>query len=250
MSRFLPMARRLALRYRRGGEPADDLVQVASMGLMKAVERFDPGRGVQFSSYAVPTIDGELKRYLRDTSWAAHVPQRMRERVRKVEQATERLRRMLGRSPTSDEVAEHIGLELVDVLEAAEAATASEALSLDAPCGEDGAVSRGETIGAAEPRYDMVEYGAALAPAIKALPAAPARDPVPAVPRGHDPVGDRSGHGDFPDARVAPAAPGPGSPAHGRAAASRCVESGPYDGPDGHPRPGPAVTLLPAPNRI
>ena len=100
VSRFLPMARRLALRYRRGGEPADDLVQVASMGLVKAVERFDHRRGAPFASYAVPTIDGELKRHLRDTSWAAHVPQRMRERVREVERASERLRLQLGRSPT------------------------------------------------------------------------------------------------------------------------------------------------------
>ena len=172
VSRFLPMARRLALRYRRFGEPADDLVQVASMGLVKAVERFDLSRGAPFPSYAMPTIDGELKRYLRDTSWAAHVPQRMRERVRDVELGSERLRRTLGRSPTSDEVAEHIGLEVTDVLDAAEAATAYDAVSLDAPThGEEGAIPRSETLGAHEERYDLVEYGVTLAPAIRALPA-------------------------------------------------------------------------------
>ena len=174
VSLFLPLARRLALRYRRGGEPAEDLVQVASMGLVKAVERFDHRRGAPFASYAVPTIDGELKRYLRDTSWAAHVPQRMRERVREVERASERLRLRLGRSPTTDEVADSVGVEVTDVLEAAEAATAYNALSLDAPGhadGEDGYPSRAETVGAEEERYDLVELGVTLGPAIRALPA-------------------------------------------------------------------------------
>ena len=172
VSRFLPMARRLALRYKRRGEPADDLVQVASMGLVKAVERFDHRRGAPFASYAVPTIDGELKRYLRDTSWAAHVPQRLRDRVREVEHASERLRLQLGRSPTSDEVAENVGVEVTDVLEAAEAATAYNAVSLDAPAGdEEGAPPRGETLGTVEKRYELVELEATLGPAIRALPA-------------------------------------------------------------------------------
>jgi RNA polymerase sigma-B factor len=171
VSRFLPMARRLAQRYRRAGEPTDDLVQVASMGLVKAVERFDVARGASFASYAVPTIEGELKRYRRDTSWAVHVPQRMRERVLEVERATERLGRTLGRSPRTDEVAEYIGLDVTDVLEAAEAATAYDAVSLDAPQGEDGTASRSDTLGAVESRYDLVEYGASLGPAIRALPA-------------------------------------------------------------------------------
>ena len=172
VSRFLPMARRIALRYRRRGEPADDLVQVASMGLVKAVERFDHRRGAPFPSYAVPTIDGELKRYLRDTSWAAHVPQRMRERVFEVERATERLRSRLGRSPTTAELAEHMKLEVTDVLEAAEAATAYGAVSLDAPAyDEDDSPPRAETLGTEEARYDLVEYGATLGPAIRALPA-------------------------------------------------------------------------------
>jgi RNA polymerase sigma-B factor len=160
------------MRYRRGGEPADDLVQVASMGLVKAVERFDHRRGAPFPSYAVPTIDGELKRYLRDTSWAAHVPQRMRERVLEVERATERLQRTLGRSPTSAEVAEQMELEVSDVLDAAEAATAYGAVSLDAPAyGEEDNPPRAETLGAEEARYDLVEYGVTLGPAIRALPA-------------------------------------------------------------------------------
>jgi RNA polymerase sigma-B factor len=171
VSRFLPLARRLALRYSRRGESPDDLVQVASMGLVKAVERFDHRRGAPFQSYAVPTIDGELKRYLRDTSWAAHVPQRMRERVFVVERATETLRHKLGRSPTSAEVAEHLGLEVTDVLEAGEAATAYTATSLDAPLHDDDMSSRAESLGSEEARYELVEYTAMLAPAIRALPA-------------------------------------------------------------------------------
>ena len=171
VSRFLPMARRLAHRYRRAGEPAEDLVQVASMGLMKAVERFDISRGAAFASFAVPTIEGELKRYRRDTAWAVYVPQRMRERVLEVERATERLRRTLGRSPKTDEVAEHLGVEVTDVLEAAEAATAYDAISLDAPQSEDGEASRGDALGAVESRYDVVEDTVSLEPAIRALPA-------------------------------------------------------------------------------
>jgi RNA polymerase sigma-B factor len=165
------MARRLALRYSRRGEPSEDLVQVASLGLVKAVERFDHRRGAPFPSYAVPTIDGELKRYLRDTSWAAYVPQRMRERVFEVERATERLRRTLGRSPTTAEVAAQMGLEITEVLDAGEAATAYRTVSLDAPVHGDEELSRAESVGAEEPRYDTVEDAVMLAPAIRALPA-------------------------------------------------------------------------------
>src|SRR5688500_79445 len=170
---FLPLARRIAARYRRPSEPLEDLMQVASLGLMKAIDRFDATRGVPFASYAVPTIDGELKRYLRDTTWAAHVPQRMRERALEVTHATERLRRTLRRSPTTDEVARDLDVTVGEVLDAAAAATAYDAVSLDSPqpayAGDSPAW--GDLLGAEERRYDLIEYGVTLGPAMRALPA-------------------------------------------------------------------------------
>ena len=108
VERFLPLARQLARRYQRGNEPLDDLIQVASIGLVKAVDRYDPERGTAFSSYAVPTILGELKRYFRDSGWAVHVPRGMQERVMTVNNAINKLSRELGRSPTASEVADEI----------------------------------------------------------------------------------------------------------------------------------------------
>src|SRR5256884_9523909 len=133
IERFLPLARQLARRYQRGSEPLDDLIQVASIGLVKAVDRFDPDRGSAFSSYAVPTILGELKRYFRDAGWAVHVPRGMQERVMSMNQAMTRLARDLGRSPTPGEVADVLGEDPEHVLEAMEAAVAYDAVSLDAP---------------------------------------------------------------------------------------------------------------------
>src|SRR5437667_8453943 len=133
IERFLPLARQLARRYQRGREPLDDLVQVASIGLVKAVDRYDPERGTAFSSYAVPTILGELKRYFRDAGWAVHVPRGMQERVMNVNQAIAKLSRETGRSPTATEVAEAIGESPETVLEAMEAAIAYDAVSLDTP---------------------------------------------------------------------------------------------------------------------
>ena len=106
VERLLPLARRMARRYRRSDEPLDDLVQVATLGLIKAIDRFDPARETAFSSYAVPTMLGELKRYFRDNGWAVHVPRGMQERVMQVDNAVKDLSRKLGRSPSAAEVAE------------------------------------------------------------------------------------------------------------------------------------------------
>src|SRR5213078_3709457 len=148
VERFLPLARQLARRYQRGNEPLDDLIQVASIGLVKAVDRYDPERGTAFSSYAVPTILGELKRYFRDAGWAVHVPRGMQERVMSVNQAMTRLARDLGRSPTPGEVADALGESPETVLEAMEAAIAYDAVSLDTPrtSDEDDGDTYAETI--------------------------------------------------------------------------------------------------------
>ncbi len=120
--RFLPLARDLALRYTYTDEPLDDLVQVASLGLIKAIDRFEPGRGTKFTSYAAPTILGELKRHFRDKGWSLHVPRDLQERTLAVSRATEVLSKELGRSPKVREVADHLGCSAEQVLEAQEAA--------------------------------------------------------------------------------------------------------------------------------
>lgn len=133
VERFLPLARKLARRYNVGHEPFDDLVQVASLGLVKAVDRFDPSRGNTFSSFAVPTILGELKRYFRDHGWAVHVPRGAQERAVKVEDAQQYLSVKSGRAPTVPELAEYLELGIDEVLESLETARAHHATSLDAP---------------------------------------------------------------------------------------------------------------------
>jgi RNA polymerase sigma-B factor len=172
IERFLPLARQLARRYQRANEPLDDLVQVASIGLVKAVDRFDLGRGVAFSSYAVPTILGELKRYFRDSGWAVHVPRGVQERAMQVDRAVKDLSGKLGRSPSVDEVAEAIEVSAEDVLGAMEAGLAYEAISLDASRASDD--NEGDTfadsIGVEDDRFDVIEYEATIAPTLKALP--------------------------------------------------------------------------------
>src|ERR1700729_1451348 len=133
VTRFLPLARKLARRYAGAREPFEDLLQVASLGLVKAVDRFDADRGTAFSSFAVPTILGELKRYFRDLGWAVHVPRGAQELAMKVEEAQHRLNSKTGRSPTVQQLAEYLELSIEDVLEALETSRAHHASSLDAP---------------------------------------------------------------------------------------------------------------------
>jgi len=171
VERFLPLARQLARRYQRPNEPLDDLVQVASIGLVKAVDRFDPERGTAFSSYAVPTILGELKRYFRDSGWAVHVPRGMQERVMRMNQAIARLSRELAHSPTPAELAEALGVPREEVLETMEAAVAYDATSLEAPRGgDDESESYVDTLGAEDERFELIEYEATIAPTLRALP--------------------------------------------------------------------------------
>jgi len=169
----IPLARKLATRYARHGEPVDDLLQVASIGLIKAVDRFDPTRGTAFSSFAVPSILGELKRHFRDTGWATRVPRPLQERVLKVHNATEQLSMELHRSPTPRELAEATGQSVEDVLEALEAATAHDSVSLDAPLGrsgEEGDATYADSVGAEDPLIELVEDRSVVDRAFRALP--------------------------------------------------------------------------------
>jgi RNA polymerase sigma-B factor len=133
VERFLPLARQLAARYQRPEEPFDDVYQVACFGLVKAVDRFDVERGVAFSSYAVPTIMGEIKRHFRDRTWAVRVPRDLQELALRVDRVVAELTRELGRAPSVDEVARAIDAETEDVLEAMQASSAYRATSLETP---------------------------------------------------------------------------------------------------------------------
>ena len=163
VQRFLPLARQLARRYQRGGEPLDDLIQVASLGLLKAIDRFDSNRETAFSSFAVPTILGELKRHFRDKGWSVRVPRDLQELAVRLEPAGEELARELGRVATPSELAERLGVTLEQVLEGREAAGAYRAVSLDRPRDDD---EDGDGIGAAfgveDPGFSEAEDSATV----------------------------------------------------------------------------------------
>jgi RNA polymerase sigma-B factor len=172
VDRFMPLARRLAARYAGGAEPFDDLVQVASVGLVKAIDRFDPERGTAFSTFAVPTILGELKRHFRDRGWSVHVPRDVQERILRVERATAELPAKLGHAPTVREIANRIEASEEEVLEAMHAAQGHHAVSLDAAStvGDgDEPTPLGDRIGEEDPSFDTVEYGAAIAPVLEEI---------------------------------------------------------------------------------
>jgi RNA polymerase sigma-B factor len=158
VERFLPLARSLAARYQRSGEPFDDLLQVASLGLLKAIDGFDPNRGIAFASYAVPTILGEIKRYFRDRTWAVHVPSHLQELTLRVERAVGELAEELRRQPSVAEIVVAVGADEEAVLEALQAGSAYRARSFDEPTGggED-AVTLGESIGVHEHGFAHVE---------------------------------------------------------------------------------------------
>jgi RNA polymerase sigma-B factor len=172
IERALPLAHQVARRYVRGGEPFDDLLQVARLGLVKAVDRFDPDRNLAFSTYAVPTMVGEIKRHFRDTGWAIHLPRSLQERVLKVEAAEKSLSGRLGRNPTVAELAAHTELSEELVLEAIEAASAYETRSLDAPAptDDDEGRSYADTMGHADDRFTLIEDCGAVSVALRTLP--------------------------------------------------------------------------------
>src|SRR3954453_928065 len=161
--RMLPLVRRVATAYGARGH-GDDLEQVAALGLFKAIERYDPSFGVPLRTYAIPTMFGEGRRYLRDHAWAVRVPRPLQERVLEATKAVERLNAREGRSPTPDEVAAEMGCDLESALEALQAGSAYSSVSLDAPAGalDDGERTLADTIGYEDERIERAEEVAAL----------------------------------------------------------------------------------------
>jgi RNA polymerase sigma-B factor len=165
VERFLPLARQLARRYQRADEPFDDLFQVACLGLVKAIDRFDLSRDAAFSSYAVPTILGEIKRYFRDRTWSVRVPRDLQELALRVDRKVTELSTDLRRQPTVDELAAVVGVDAERVLEAMEASAAYRASSLSLPRGDDDDTGEtlGDTLGVAEDGFELAEDRATLA---------------------------------------------------------------------------------------
>ena len=168
---FLPLAESLARRYQHSGQPLDDLIQVASIGLLKAVDRFDPGRGVTFESYAIPTILGELKRYHRDQGWSVRMPRRLQEHTLLIKDAIPVLAQDLGRSPTITEIAGHAQLSEEEVLEAMDAQDAYASISLDAPIDEESEGSTlSERLSTDVEEFEIAEEWAEFEPHLERLP--------------------------------------------------------------------------------
>jgi len=172
--RFMPLTRSLARRYGRSSEPFEDLLQVASLGLLKAMDRYDVERGHQFQSFAVPTILGEMRRYFRDSGWAVHVPRGAQERALKVRDAQERIANERGHAPTANQLAEYLELDTGEILDALQAIHAYDTVSLDAPrpgADDDAGASYGDSIGGEDERYELVELDATVAAVLGHIPA-------------------------------------------------------------------------------
>ncbi|WP_246450969.1 RNA polymerase sigma factor SigF [Allostreptomyces psammosilenae] len=166
----LPLVEHLARRFRNRGEPLDDLTQVATIGLIKSVDRFDAERGVEFSTYATPTIVGEIKRHFRDKGWAVRVPRRLQELRLSLTSATGELSQRHGRAPTVHELAEHLGISEEEVLEGLESANAYSTLSLDVPDNDDESPAVADTLGSEDDALEGVEYRESLKPLLEQLP--------------------------------------------------------------------------------
>jgi RNA polymerase sigma-B factor len=167
---YQPLAEYLARRFYGRGEAVEDLIQVASIGLLKAIDRFDLSRGVKFSTYATATIVGELKRHFRDKGWALRVPRRLQEAGMKVGRSVTELYQDLGRAPTIREIGQRTGLSEEEVLEAMETAQAYTTASLDAPTDEEGATSA-DRLGEEEEAFELLDGWTSVAPALRRLPA-------------------------------------------------------------------------------
>ena len=169
--RMMPLARQLAGRYARKSEPTEDLVQVASMGLVKAIDRFDPERGTALSTFAVPTILGELRRYFRDSTWSVHVARQLQEHILLVQRVSGLLASRLGRSPSVPELAAAVGISDEEVVEALGASSAVRPASLDEPLGhaDDSEATLWDTLSSEDAGFELVEDRAAVDSAMRAL---------------------------------------------------------------------------------
>ncbi|MET8763659.1 SigB/SigF/SigG family RNA polymerase sigma factor [Lentzea sp. NPDC004782] len=171
VTEHLPVAQHIARRFGHRGEPHEDLVQVATVGLINAVDRFDPDRGSDFLSFAVPTIMGEVRKYFRDSSWSVRMPRRLKELHLAINAGTSRLSQSLGRAPTPSELAEHLGLSREEIHEGLAAGNAYQSASLDDMLmSEDSSISLGSTIGEEDPEIAMIEQREALHPLLQKLP--------------------------------------------------------------------------------
>jgi RNA polymerase sigma-B factor len=166
---WIPLAQHLARRYGGRGEPVDDLIQVAVVGLIKAVDRFQADRGVDFAAFAIPTVVGEIKRHFRDRTWAIRVPRRLQELRLEITAANNTLTHSLGRAPTVADVATHLGITEEEVLEGLEGARAYSATSLSTPLSDDGSTSLGDTLGGDDHNFELAELRIALGPAMATL---------------------------------------------------------------------------------
>jgi RNA polymerase sigma-B factor len=170
VARFLPLARQLAARYTRGGEPFDDIYQVACIGLVKAIDRYEADRGIAFSSYAVPTIVGEIKRYYRDRTWVVHVPRDLLEGALAVERTAEDLAGRLGRAATMAEIAARMNASEDQVRQARAAGRARRTISLeDRRAGDGDAPTIGDGLGVREDGFERAEHRATLETLMRCL---------------------------------------------------------------------------------
>lgn len=167
---FLPVAQHIARRFNHRGEPLDDLTQVATVGLINAIDRFDPRKGGEFFSFAVPTISGEVRRHFRDQSWSMRVPRRLKDMHVSINGAVSELSQTLGRAPKPSEIASRLDLPVNEVLEGLEAAEAYRSSSLDEMLSsEDGSATVGELVGDADAELDRVDYRESLRPLLSEL---------------------------------------------------------------------------------
>jgi RNA polymerase sigma-B factor len=167
IERHLPLVTFMARKFADRGEPLDDLIQVGTIGLIKAIDRFEISKGFEFSTFATPTIVGEIKRHFRDKTWAVRVPRRLQELGASVTKATTELTQKLDRSPTPKEVAKHLGITVDDVAEALESNAAYSTVSLDVT--SETSTSIGETFGALDEALEGVEYRESLKPLLAQL---------------------------------------------------------------------------------